>query len=548
MAMAVADLIFAGGTIVTMEESMPEAAAMAIKDGRILAVGSKDDIEAYRGSKSRIIDLEGRTLMPGFIEPHGHPLFTAFAWGEPVVDIRAVHTRTYGAALEKIRRRVAKARKSEVLYFLGLDPQLHVGMEQPSLKLLDEIAPDNPIVVQTSNFHAIYLNTRARELYDIPDDIPDPEGGKIERDASGKPWKFVERAAKAIARKFYDHCGAERGETELQKWVWKFAAAGITTSTEIGMQPGWLPFYEALYRRSDVPIRIRGYEAAVLSGTSSQPLDNGDDLFSMVGMKFWADGSPFVGNIATSRPYLNTEVTLNRMGLPRDHLGHLNYEREQIEQLVDIYASQGWQLAVHSQGDRAIDVMLDCYERALAKYPNARRPFRLEHCALMRDDQIDRANRLGVVCSYFLPHIYYWGESLRDALFGEEVAARYMPAGSAARAGMRMSYHCDSPMTDPNPLLCLELAVTRRTRLGAVLGSDQRVSVERALRAITIDAAYQIRMDKEIGSLSPGKFADLVVLATDPRKCAPEKLSSIEVMATYLGGEQRWGSPSSKDA
>lgn len=537
---ASADAIFTGGTVVTMSARVPHAEAVAIRQGRIVAVGTRDEVLRHKGTSTEVVDLGSAALLPGFVEPHGHPLFTAFAWGEPVVDIRAVHTPTYEAALEKIRRRVAKARPGEFLYFLGLDAQLHQGMQQPSRTLLDELAPDNPLVIQTSNFHAIYANTSALNLCGIRDDAPNPEGGKIERDAAGKPWKFVERAAKLIALKFYEHCGAERGRQELRKWVWKFAAAGITTGSEIGMQPGWLPFYEALYAKSNVPIRIRGYEAAVLAGTTSRQIDNGDDLFSMIGVKFWADGSPFIGNIWTSRPYLNTDITLKRMGLPLNHTGHMNYEREQIESLVDTYAGQGWQLAVHAQGDRSIDVMLDCYERALAKHPAARRPFRLEHCALMRDDQIERAQRLGVSCSFFLPHIYYWGEALRDGMFGPDVASRYMPTGSAARAGMRLSYHCDSPMTDPNPLLCMQLAMTRRTRHGAILGEHQRVGVEQALRAVTIDAAYQLGMEDRIGSLEPGKYADLVILESDPRTHAPEKVDRIPVLATYVGGERRW--------
>lgn len=535
-----ADKIFCGGTILTMDPAMPMAEAIAVRDGRILAVGSRADIAPFAGSDTQTIALDGAILMPGFIEPHGHPLFTGFAWGEPVVDIRAIHTPTYEAALAKIRRRIAKAKPGEFLYFLGLDLQLHEGMQQPTRDFLNTLAPDNPVAIQTSNFHAIYVNDKALALCGVADDASDPEGGHIERDASGRPWKFVERAAKLISRAFYDYCGAERGERELRTWVWKFAAAGITTATEIGMQPSWLPFYETLFARAVSPIRMRTYEAAVLAGTASRSLENGDDMFAMIGVKFWADGSPFVGNIWTSRPYLNSDVTLNRMGLPRDHLGQLNYQREQIEQMVDTYARQGWQLAVHTQGDRSIDVMLDCYERALATYPTARRPFRLEHCALMRDDQIARAKALGVECSFFLPHIYYWGEAIRDSLFGPEVAARYMPSGSATRAGLRVSYHCDSPMTEPSPLRCLQIATTRRTGQGAVLGADQRVGIEHALKAVTIDAAYQIGMADKIGSLEVGKYADLVILGGDPRTHDPADLENLPVLATFLGGEIKW--------
>jgi predicted amidohydrolase YtcJ len=538
--MRYADKIFRGGPILTIDSERPEAEALAITGDRITAVGAWQEIEALLGPDTVIVELDGNTLMPGFVEAHGHPLLSAVAWGDPVVDIRAIHTPTYAAAIEKIRRRVAKAKPGEILWFLGLDPQLHAGMEEPSKAELDALSPTNPLAVQTSNYHGLYLNTVALKAFGVEWNYVPPEGGQVYRDDAGSPWKFQETACWQIANRFYEICGRERNLTSLKDWLWMFARAGYTASAEILLLPGFTGYFEAALGRSRMPIRVFGYEAATVNGVMSVGHDYGDDRFTVKGMKVIGDGSVLLGNVWVSQPYLNTEMTLRKMGLPRDNTGHMNYTRDELETLVAGYAEGGWQIAVHAHGDRTIDVALDVYERVIPQYPQAAKPFRLEHCGTMREDQIDRAVKLGVCCSFFLPYIYHWGEALRDTLLGQDRAENFVPSGSATRKGMRVSYHCDPPMTWPHALLCLHLAVTRRSRAGNVIGAAQRVDMAAALRAVTIDAAYQLRMDDKIGSLAPGKYADLAVLSADPLKHDPEKILEISILGTYLGGELMW--------
>ncbi|KAB2916378.1 MAG: amidohydrolase [Hyphomicrobiaceae bacterium] len=538
--MAVADRVFVGGTIVTMDPLRPEAEALATVGKRIFAVGTRADVLKFKGAHTRVVDLDGATLLPGFVEAHGHPLLTGASWGDPVVDIRAIHTPTYEAALAKIRRRVAKAEAGEPLWFLGLDPQLHRGMREPTMADLDAIAPNNPICVQTSNFHVVYANSAAIRLASNARDIPTPKGGQIYKDKNGLPWKFQETAAKLIRAPFVRYWGEDRVAREFNAWMWHYAHSGYTSTTEIGGMPGWPLECERMIRRSKPPARLFGYEMCQLDGAASVAVDHGDDTFRVVGAKIVADGSPFAGNIWVSRPYLNTDITLRNMGLPRDHTGHMNWSAQDLETLVMAYAAKGYQIATHCQGDRAIDLVLGVYAEALARFPEARRPFRLEHCALMTEQQIDRAVSLGVVSSYFLPHIYYWGEAVRDHLFGPERAEHYMPAGSAVRRGMRVSYHTDPPMTWPNALLCLHLAVTRRSLAGNVIGAAEAVDIDTALKGVTIDAAYHIGMADKIGSLTPGKYADFVVLGCNPRTCNPEKILDIPILGTWVGGSEVW--------
>jgi predicted amidohydrolase YtcJ len=540
-----ADRIFTGGPVITVDALRPVAEAVAVIGQRIFAVGSRDEIFKFRGTATEVVDLVGATLMPGFVEPHGHPIMTGAAWGDPVVDIRAIHTPTYDAAIAKIKRRVAKAKPGEFLWFLGLDPALHQGMREPTMAELDALAPNNPICVQSSNFHVVYASSKALRIITNTDDIAAPPGGQIYKDkGTGLPWKFQEAATVALRSAFVASQGSARIEREAKNWMWHYAHSGYTTTSEIGLMPGWATDLEPMIRRAKYPARLVGYERAAPAATMTAPPTHGDDMFRVIGAKFWADGSPFAGNIWTSKPYLNSDIVLNKMGLPRDSTGHMNWSVDDINAVVMKHAALGYQVATHAQGDRAIDATLDAYEAALAACPDAKRPFRLEHCALMTEAQIARALSLGVVASFFLPHLYYWGEMLRDEMFGPERAARYMPAGSAVRAGMRVSYHTDPPMTWPNALLCVHLAVTRRSRAGNVIGEAETVDVATALRGVTIDAAHHLGMDDRVGSIVPGKYADFVILDRNPMTQPPERLLDIQIKGTWLNGREQWNAAS----
>ncbi len=538
---APADAILEGGTIVTMDAARPSVEAVALRGSRIAAAGTRAEVAQWRGARTRVESLDGATLLPGFIEAHGHPLMSALAWGDGVVDIRAIHVPTWDAAVEKMRRRVARAAPGEVLWFIGMDPQLHRGLREPTKAELDRLAPNNPVVVQTSNLHALYVNTAALAAFGIDRGTPAPGAGAIAPDENGEPWKFTESATLLFREPFYARGGPGQVRQELDGWLDRFARAGYTTSTEIGLLPDWSAHYADRVSGGGAPIRVYAYERLFadrpIVARADAPVD---DWFATIGVKLWADGSPFVGNIWVGRPYLNTSLTLGRMGLPRDSTGHMNWRPDEFAAQVRRAAADGWQVAVHAQGDRTIDVVLDAFEDALRDFPRARGPFRLEHCVLIRDDQLERARDLGVAVSLFLPHLWYWGEVVRDEMLGPEVAARYAPNGSAARLGVRASYHCDSPMTWPNALLCLHIAVNRVSRAGATIGPGERVDVETALRALTVDAAWQLQAEDRLGSITPGKLADFTLLSEDPRGVDPMRILDIPVLGTWVGGRRVW--------
>ncbi|MCK1623355.1 amidohydrolase [Bradyrhizobium sp. 160] len=530
------DQIFFNGIIITMDRAQPTAEAVAVKHGEIVRVGSTDDILVLGQPKTELIDLKGAALLPGFIEAHGHPLFSALCWGDPVIDIRAVHTPTYDAALAKIRRRVAKAKPGEYIMAVGLDSTLHDGVREPSLEELDGIAPDNPLSITVFNFHAAYLNSKAIEACGLSGDLDPTLEKHVFRDKQGRPTRFTENAFWHARDIFFEKCGKDRAVRELREWLSKYSAAGYTTAAEIGMFPDWAGYFEAVRKQETLPIRIRVYEAGILDKHYMSKLGSGDDHFRTIGIKFWADGSIFAGTAAVSRPYLNTDLTIKKLNLPIDNRGQGTYTVNEQKRLMTAAISQGWQLAVHTQGDATVDVTLDLYEELFKKYPNANGPCRLEHCTTMRPDQVERAHRLGVVCSFFNPLAYYWGDPMRADMFGPGRGDAILPFGTAARLGMRVSYHCDSPMTWPDPMLCLYFATTRKTQSGKVIGPGEQVDIATALRAVTIDAAYHLQMEHLVGSIFEGKRADFVVLDQSPLSVDPENLRSIRVLETYVDG------------
>ena len=535
------ETIFHGGTIITVDESAANLEAVVVRDGMIVFVGSRLDAKrSVRGDPTHI-DLEGNCLLPGFIDAHSHPLWAAKTRGDPVVDIRAETVPTFEAVLAKIERRVAAAKPGEHLLFFGLDAQLHNGFKTLSREQLDGIAPDNPLGVQTSNCHALFLNSAGFDVCGIDENTPTPTGSIIERSACGRPTgKIAEAVTWQALETFYEAWGDNRLCKEFEKCIFKFIRNGITTTTE----HLYLPFYKAYYLnalKKGWPLpRIAAYQQALTPDMTVEPMNIENDRLWMAGVKIHADGSPFIGNIWLSQPYLDNEITRVNMNLPPEHTGSTNYPQAYFEKMVRNYVSQGWQMTIHTQGDRTIDMVLDLLEEIISEDTPPVYRFRLEHCALMRDDQIERAVRMGVLASFFINHITHWGAPIEDVLFGPERAAHYIPAGTAAKQGMRISLHADTPMTDPSCLELMQAAMTRRANDGRCLGPGERLEAQTALRAVTIDAAYQIGKEDVLGSISLGKHADFVVVDENPLQTDSNRIRDIKIQQTWLAGERVW--------
>lgn len=533
-----ADTIFVGGTILTMNPARPAAEAIAVRDGRITAVGDRDAVLAGRGSSTEIVDLGGGTLLPGFIEPHGHPIGAAAYLG--LYDNIQPFTAPDAAAVDAaVRAAVARAAPDAYVALFGLDPVLQAGVSVPTLAQLDAWSPSNPLIILANSGHAAYGNTAALARAGITGETPNPTGGEIVRDAAGAPTgEFREESATGLLmRPLMATTTPALLVEEVRAYLDALVAVGITAVSDHAYNPRMAPLYRAVLSPEHGPVRVRAYEVGGSGAPLSQPPMSGDDLFRLIGVKYWADGSPWQGNIAVSVPYLNTPVTLEKMGLPRGWRGGMNYTKEEIAAHVALYFPQGYQFAIHAHGDLALDAVLDVYDAQLQATPRPDHRLRLEHCGCITDAQLARAARLGVTVSLFMAHVYYWGDVLHDSLFPPAIADRWAAAGSALRAGARFTFHNDGFVSPTNPLRNIQTAVTRRTNSGRLLGPEQAITVEQALRAHTIDAAYQLFMDDLAGSLEPGKAADLVHLAADPLTTPADQIAQIEVKATYLNGK-----------
>ena len=530
--MAAADLVITG-TVLTVDDARPTAEALAVADGRIVAVGSRSDVAGFIGPDTQKIDVGSGCVMPGFIEAHGHPLMEAVALSDRIVDIRPVTVRSADDVVATVRREAA-ARGPAGAYLNGWDALLQDGLPQPTLKWLDDMAPDGPLVIIHNSGHKAYFNSRAARLNGLNRDTPDPKGARYGRDASGE----LDGTAEEIGAVFPLIGGAIAPAdypAMLLAECTRLNRAGLTTCSEMAFDPNFGPLVERLH--SELTVRLRTYEVSNAQMSTAATPGQGDDMLRQVGIKIWVDGSPWIGNIALSFPYLDTAAT-RAIGVTPGSCGCANYTAEQLTEIVGAYFPLGWQMACHVQGDAGVDTILDVYEEALRRNPRDDHRLRLEHVGAIRPEQLQRAADLGVTCSIFVDQIHYWGDIIVDGLFGPERGSRWMPAVSAVATGMRISLHNDPPVTPEEPLRNISVAVTRMAPSGRVLGPEERLTVEQAIRAQTIDAAWQLFADDVIGSLEVGKYADLVVLSADPRTVSPELIADLDVRATFLAGRQ----------
>jgi predicted amidohydrolase YtcJ len=530
--MPTADLVIRG-TVLTVDDRQPTAEALAVADGRIVAVGKREDVDGWIGPGTQTLDLGDGCVMPGLVEAHGHPLMEAIVLSDRMVDIRPVTIPDADDVVAAVQSEIAK-RGSDGAYLVGWDALLQSGLPDPTLAWLNEIAPDSPVVIIHNSGHKAFFNSAAAAGAGLNRDTPDPKGSKYGHDANGD----LDGTAEESAAVFSLLVGAiEPGDypAMLRAELGRLNRAGLTTCSEMAFDPIYRPALEQMH--DELTVRLRVYEMSNPSMTTEMSPANGDDLFRQVGIKIWWDGSPWVGNIDLSFPYLDTDAT-RAIGVTPGSCGHANYTREQLVEIVHAYFPKGWPMSCHVQGDAGVDPILDIYEDALRRWPRDDHRLRLEHVGAISDEQLQRAHDLGVTCSLFVDQIHYWGDIIVDGLFGSEHGNRWMPCGSAVATGMRISLHNDPPVTPEEPLRNISVAATRTAPSGRVIGPEQRITVDQAIRAQTIDAAWQLFADDVIGSLEVGKYADMVVLSADPRAVPPEAIADLEVQATFLAGRQ----------
>ena len=530
-----ADLLVLG-TIVTMNPAQPEAGALAVRNGRVLALGSRDELADLRGPDTEMVKLGDQVAVPGLIEPHMQLWSTVIynSW----LDCSPLANPDFGTVVERLRRAARTARPGQWVTGKLFDPSLYPGEPVLTAAILDRIAPQNPVLVANASMHFLYVNSRALALAHITGQTPDPRGGSYRRAGGGVLTGVVcEMAAMMPLLGALPKLTRDELLDGLAAILARAASAGVTKVHEAAtgglLGACELDILHGLAAAGRLPIRISTAQLDQARAAFEQAgvrAGDGDDMVRATSWKIIADGSNQGRTGYQREPYLGSAER-----------GAANYPADQLQEAIRYAHDHGWQVMVHANGDAAIDVTLEAYEKALAGTAPHDLRHRIEHCSIAYDSHFRRMAAAGISPSFLMNHVYYWGKALRDNILGPVRASRLDAVASALRHGLRPSFHSDYSVSPICPLRSVQTATTRSMRDGGeILNADERISAEAALRAVTIDAAWQTHTDHVLGSLEPGKYADFAILSSDPRTVDPSAIGDITVQQTRLGGAITW--------
>jgi predicted amidohydrolase YtcJ len=519
-----ADLIVVNGRVITMDAGVPNAEAIAVKNSRILAVGSSADIRNLAGARTRVIDAARMTVLPGFIDCHCHPSGVEELY-EPNANVR-----TLAELQANLRKKVAQSPPGQwVDGYMFDDTKFDKTLNRRDL---DAVSTAHPIGVHHRGGHTSWYNTKALELAGITKDTPDPQHGRFFRDES----KDLTGRAAELANAVFDRVGTrerftpeqerERNRAGMRYISELLTATGLTTVHDAGAGADKVTAYEDVYRNGE--LRHRTY--MMIRGPYKQLRDAGvytgfgDEWVRVGGVKFAADGSASERTMRMSTPYIGT-----------NDYGILTMTQKEIDESVEDAHRHNWQVGIHANGDVTIDMVLKAYERVLKQWPHPDRRHRIEHCTLINPDLLARIKATGTIPTPFWTYVYYHGEKWSQ--YGDEKLKWMFAHRSFLDSGIRVVGASDYNPGPFEPLMALQSMVTRRDYRGREWGPNQKVSVDEALRIATINGAYASYEENAKGSLTAGKFADLVILEKDPHDVDPNTIKDIKVVRTVVGGK-----------
>lgn len=529
------DLIYINGDVITMQQESMKAQALLVSQGCFRTIGSNEYVMARAGTGTEAIDLKGKTVVPGFIETHNHlsmyalTLFTAdcvFQSNDCIGDIQS-----------KISAMATSSEPGAWVVGWGYDDTMIAEKRHLHRTDLDEAVPENPVVILHASGHLSYANTMALTLANIDKDTPQPDGGTIHKDKEGKPTGLLmEPAAQQLVGNLLPKPDAAIFKLILPEAIAHYHLEGVTSTHDaaIGMNDQGMEIiraYRELESESSLNIRVylttvhTMYDQFIKMGLGT---GFGSDFLKLGGVKLFQDGSIQALTAALSADYHSNPGLRGELIIPQ----------KEMEGLVAKYHQEGLQVAVHANGDAAIESVLLAMEKAQTQHNQMDLRHMIIHCQTATNDQIQRMKKLGVIPSYFPGHIHYWGDRHHELFLGPDRAARIDPLGSSVKAGLRFTLHADTPVTPVSPLFSMHSAVNRITSGGILLGSQERITPYEALKAFTIDAAYCSFEESLKGSIETGKFADFLVLSDNPLTCPPEKIKEIKVLNTVIGGNE----------
>jgi len=531
--------VYTGGPVFTMNATNEIVEAVAVKSGKILAVGTKKDVLAIAGEGANVVDLKGKALLPGFIDGHSHfpkgaeeALTTVKLGSPPMGNITCI-----ADLQEALRKRAAETPEGQRITGTRYNDMALKEKRHPTGAELDAVSTKHPILISHISGHAAVANSLAMKMANVTPATTVKggafivENGKLTGKIDGIPAKRIIEAAIPAKKANFAEC--------IKYDSNEYASAGVTTANN-----GGSPFVDkeliAASEDNTLKIRVvvwpRGMDVARIDSygdkRSGDVLDKKGKVI-LGAAKLFADGSPQGYTAFFSKPYYK-QLT----GRPADYRGYSYFKspEERFRRVKELHDA-GWQIATHTNGDQAIQDMIDAYGAAMKANPRYDARHIMNHCQFNRPDQVKQIADLGLIPSYFVTHTFFWGDVHRHYVAGPEMAAHISPLRAALNEGIQFALHNDTPVTPISPLMDVYSAVNRVTSSGYLLGADQRICTMDALRAVTINAARMYFLEDKVGSLEPGKLADIVILEQNPLDVNPQAIKDIKVCETIVGGE-----------
>jgi predicted amidohydrolase YtcJ len=531
----VADTIYTGGTILTINDDQPTAEAVAVKDGSIIAVGTVEDVLAHKGEGTETFDLKGRTMLPGFVDSHGHVVMGGLqalsANLLPPPDGGVSDIASLQAALAEWASENAEiVDQVQMMIGFGYDNAQLAELRHPTREDLDAVSTDVPIVIIHQSGHLGVANSKALEIAGLTAESEAPPGGVIRRDETGEPDGVLEEYAFfSVLVPLLNGLGEEGFLAFARAGSDLWASFGYTTAQDGRSSAAIVEALKKVGGDEGLPVDVVAYPDVLESRDYIAANASRDyvDRVRVGGCKLTIDGSPQGFTALRDRPYYDPVGNY-----PAGYNGFASITMQQVQDAVNWCYANGFQILTHSNGEGASDMLIAALGVAQEEYGDpGNRPV-LVHGQFLREDQVDSFQSLGVFPSLFPMHTFYWGDWHRDHTVGPVQAENISPTGWVTQRGMMFGTHHDAPVALPNSMRILAATVTRRTRSGDILGPHQRVDVLTALKAMTIWPAWQHFEEDNKGSIEVGKIADFVILSDDPTAVDPETLASLEVLAT----------------
>ena len=521
------DLVLLNGRVYTVDDARLRAEAFAVRTGRFVAVGSSDEIRSLVASGTEVIDAEGMTVTPGFIDTHCHPSGVNELYGVNM-DLRSL------AELQEALRRKAAATApgNWVNGFKFDDTKVRDG--RLHRRHLDEAVPNHPVSVAHRGGHTTWYNSKAFELAGITGDTPDPRDGRFERDEDGELSGMVAERARSVfagvgnREELTPTQHRERAQNGMKYISELLAAAGLTTVHDARADRSRIRAYQDAYRSGE--LRHRAYmmvSPGVFQILKAAGLSTGfgDEWVRIGGVKFAADGSASERTMRMSTSYV---------GKPDDY-GILTMTQAEIHEVVEDAHRHDFQIGIHANGDVTIDMVLKAYERVLERWPRPDPRHRIEHCTLVNPDLLTRIKATGTIPTPFWTYVHYHGE--KWAAYGEDKLRSMFAHRSFLDYDIPVPGASDYTPGPFEPLMAIQSMVTRKDVEGRTWGPNQRISVAEAIRVGTLNGAHAAFEEKQKGSITVGKLADFVILTKDPHTVDPNQIKEIEVVRTVVGGQ-----------